>query len=73
MMAILVSIIVALIIAGFVLWAGRQLINIIPLDPLFKQVINVVLLIIAVAIIIFYVVIPLLQMLTSVHLPGLVR
>ena len=65
----LVQIIIALIVAGFILWALRQLIGLIPMDPWLKQVVEVLLWIIVVAIVLFYVIIPLIHMLASqVHL-----
>lgn len=68
-MGTLIAIIIALIIAGFILWAGRQLIAVIPMEPIIAQVANIVIMILAVGVIIFYVVIPLLNMLAGVHLP----
>jgi len=69
MMQQLVQIIIALIVAGFILWALRQLIGLIPMDPWLKQVVEVLLWIIVVAIVLFYVIIPLIHMLASqVHL-----
>jgi len=65
MMATLVQIIIALIVAGFILWAVRMIIGLIPMDAWLKQVIDVVLLIAVVAIVLFYVLIPLLKMLPS--------
>jgi hypothetical protein len=72
-MAIIIQIIVALLIAGFVLWAGRLLASCIPMDPIIAKVVDVLLLVLAVAIVLFYVVIPLLSMLSSVHLPMVTR
>lgn len=68
-MTIVIQLIVALLIAGFVLWAGRLLVSCIPMDPLIAKVIDVLLIVLAVAIILFYVVIPLLNMLAGVHVP----
>lgn len=62
-MATLIQIIIALIVAGFILWAVRQIIGLIPMDAWLKQVIDVVLIIAVVAIVLFYVLIPLLKML----------
>jgi hypothetical protein len=64
----LISIVIALIVAGFVFWALRLIIGLLPLEPLFKQVIDVLIIILVVGIIIFYVVIPLLHMLGGVSL-----
>jgi hypothetical protein len=68
MLPLLVQVIVALLIAGFVFWAARQLIALVPMEPIFAQVINVVLIIVVVAIVIFYVIIPLLNLLAGVHI-----
>lgn len=35
-MAVIVQIIVALLIAGFVFWAVRKVIALVPLEPIFK-------------------------------------
>jgi len=67
-MGTIIQIIIALLIAGFVFWALRLLIGLIPMDPWFKQIIDVLLTILVVAIVLFYVVIPLLHMLpASLH------
>jgi hypothetical protein len=68
MMPLLIQIIVALLIAGFIFWAARLVIGLIPMEPIFAQAINVLLMIVVVAIIIFYIVIPLLNMLAGVHI-----
>lgn len=72
-MAIIIQIIVALLIAGFVLWAVRSIIGLVPIDPLFKQIIDVLLIILVVGIVLFYVVIPLLHLLAgiSINITGL--
>ncbi len=62
------TLIVWLLIAGFVFWAVRKIIGLIPLEPIFKQVIDVILIIAVVAIILFKVVIPLLS--AVVHAGG---
>lgn len=67
-MPLLIQIIVALLIAGFIFWAARLVIGLIPMEPIFAQAINVLLMIVVVAIIIFYIVIPLLNMLAGVHI-----
>jgi len=68
-MATIIQIIIALIIAGFVFWAVRYIISVIPLEPLIAKIIDVLLVILVVAIVIFYVVIPLLNMLAGIHIP----
>jgi hypothetical protein len=62
-MATLIQIIIALIVAGFILWAVRQVLGLIPMDDWIKRVAEVVLMIAVVAIVLFYVLIPLLKML----------
>jgi small-conductance mechanosensitive channel len=68
-MAWLIGMIIALLIAGFVLWAGRRLASVIPMEPIIAQVVDVLIIIVAVAIVLFYVVIPLLNMLAGMHIP----
>jgi len=68
-MALLIQAIIALIIAGFLLWAVRMILGLIPMDAWIKQVVDVILLIAVVAIVLFYVLIPLLKMLPgALHL-----
>lgn len=67
-MATIIQIVIALIVAGFILWAVRQIIDLIPMDAWIKQVVNVLILIAVVAIVLFYALIPLLHMLAgSLH------
>jgi len=69
MMATLIQIIIALIVAGFILWAVRLILGLIPMDAWIKQVVDVILIIAVVAIVLFYVLIPLLKMLPgALHL-----
>jgi len=65
MMATLIQIVIALIVAGFILWAVRLILGLIPMDAWIKQVVDVILIIAVVAIVLFYVLIPLLKMLPS--------
>jgi hypothetical protein len=67
-MGLVIQIIIALLIAGFVFWAVRQIIALIPMEPIFRQVVDVLLIIAVVAIILFFVVIPLLDLLAGVHI-----
>jgi hypothetical protein len=62
----IIQIIIALLVAGFVLWAVRKLVSLIPMEALFKQIIDVLLIIVVVAIVLFYVVIPLLHVLAGI-------
>src|SRR5215469_9748295 len=69
MMATLIQIVIALIVAGFILWAVRLILGLIPMDAWIKQVVDVILIIAVVAIVLFYVLIPLLKMLPgALHL-----
>ncbi len=70
-MGTLIQIVIALLVAGFVLWALRKLLSLVTqyIDPLFAQIIDVLLIIIVVGIVLFYVVIPLLHMLGGLSLP----
>lgn len=72
-MALIVQIIVALLVAGFLFWAVRLVVGLIPLEPIFKQAIDVLLIILVVAIILFYIVIPLLNQIAhvSINIGGL--
>ena len=69
-MTTIIQIIIALIVAGFILWALRQVIGLIPMDAWLKQVVEVLLYIAIVAIVLFYAIIPLLHLLAA-DLPGL--
>lgn len=68
MAALIIQIIVALLIAGFLFWAVRKIVSIIPMEPIIKQVIDMLLIIAVVAVVLFYVVIPLLNMFAGVHI-----
>ena len=65
---LVIQIIIALLVAGFLFWAVRLVIGLIPLEPIFKQIIDVLLIIIVVAIVLFYIVIPLLHILAGVNI-----
>jgi hypothetical protein len=70
MINVLVDIIIALLVAGFIVWAVRKVLPLIPIDATFKAVIEVILVIVVAAVVLFYVVIPLLHILASnVHIP----
>ena len=69
MVATLVNILIALLIAGFVLWAVRAILDLVPMDAWLKQVANLLILIVVVAVVLVYVLIPLLHMLVGqIHL-----
>jgi hydrogenase-4 membrane subunit HyfE len=67
-MGIIIQIIIALLVAGFIFWAVRQIVALIPMEPIFKQVIDVLLIVAIVAIVLFYVVIPLLHMVAGISI-----
>ncbi len=68
-----INIIVALIVAGFIYWALMQFVHLIPGPPVIHQAVHALLIVLVVAIILFYVVIPILHMIGgmagSIHLP----
>lgn len=63
------QIIIALILGGFLLWAADLIVAAIPLKAEFKAIIHAFILIGGVAVIIFYAVIPVLNLLAGVHIP----
>ena len=65
---LIIQIIIALLVAGFLFWAVRKVVGLIPLEPIFAQVIDVLLIIAVVAIVLFYVIIPVLHVLAGVTL-----
>ena len=66
--ALLVNIIIALLIAGFLYWFATQLIALIPMPPIIAQAVHTILIIAVVAIILFWIVIPILQMIAGMHI-----
>jgi hypothetical protein len=72
-----IGIIVWLLVAGFIYWALKQFIHLIPGPPVIHQTIEALLIVLVVAIILFQVVVPILYMIGglagSVHLPTLSR
>jgi hypothetical protein len=67
-MQVLIQILIAVIIAGFVFWIGKKLIAMLPLEPPFNTLADLIVSALAVGIIIFLVVIPLLHLLGSTGL-----
>ena len=65
---LIIQIIIALLVAGFIFWAVRKVVGLIPMEPIFKQVIDVLIIILVVAIVLFYVVIPLLHTLAGINI-----
>lgn len=64
------QIIIALLIGGFILWAVDIIVAPIPAHPVIKQVIRAILLVAAVAIILFYAVLPILHVLLGINVPS---
>lgn len=64
----IMDIVIAIIIIAFLVWAVRLIIGVIPMDAWLKQVVEVLLMILVGAIIVFYILVPLLHMLAS-HIP----
>ncbi len=68
-----INIIIAMIVAGFIYWALKQFVHLIPGPPVIHQAIEALLIVLVVAIVLFYVVVPILHMVGgaagSIHLP----
>jgi hypothetical protein len=60
-MDMIINIIIWLIIAGFIYWAVKLIIGLLPIDDWFKQIINVLIMILVAAIVLFKILIPVLQ------------
>lgn len=60
---LLIRLIIILLVCGFIYWAYLKLMPLAPVAEPFKSVINVLVVILIGAIILFYVIIPVLQML----------
>ncbi len=69
-MDIILNLIIWLIIAGFLYWAFKLILGLLPIDDWFKQIISVLVLILVAAIVLFKVFIPLLQSLGHMNLGG---
>lgn len=65
---LILNLIVWLLIAGFIYWAAKQLIGLAPIDAWFKQIIEVLLMILVAAIVLFKVIIPVLQAVAHISL-----
>jgi len=70
-MATIVGIVIALIVIGVLVWGARKLLALVPMEPWIKQVADVVIVVGAVLLVVFYVIIPLLSKLGSMSFPGL--
>jgi hypothetical protein len=64
----IIQIILWLIVLGVVIWGIRAITAILPIEPAFKVVINVLVTVAVVLIIVFYVVVPLLHHIPT-HMP----
>lgn len=64
----LVGIIIVLIVCGFIWWAVKTFAHLIPGPPIIHQAIDAILIVLIVAIILFYVIVPLLQMVAGIHI-----
>lgn len=67
-MDMILQIIVWLVIAGFIYWAAKLIVGIMPIDAWFKQIIEVLLLILVAAIVLFKVLLPVLQQVAHVSI-----
>lgn len=68
MPALIIQVIVVLLVCGFLFWAVRLVLGLIPLEPIIRQAIDVLLLILIVALILFYIVIPVLHQLAGLSI-----
>lgn len=67
MPALVIQIIIALLICGFVYWVWLKLSPLLPIAEPFLSIVNVLIVILIGAIVLFYVVIPLLQSLAHMN------
>ena len=68
MPALIIQVIIVLLVCGFLMWAARRLLALIPMEPIIRQVIDVLLIILVVALILFYIVIPVLHQLAGLSI-----
>lgn len=68
MPALIIQVIVVLLVCGFLFWAVRLVLGLIPLEPIIRQAIDVLLIILVVALILFYIVIPVLHQLAGLSI-----
>lgn len=68
MPALIIQVIVVLLVCGFLFWAVRLVLGLIPLEPIIRQAIDVLLLILIVALILFYIAIPVLHQLAGLSI-----
>lgn len=66
MVDLIVQMIIVIIICGFIYWAYQKLIVLAPIASPFREVLDVLVVILVAAIIIFYVVIPMLHQLAHI-------
>jgi hypothetical protein len=65
----LIEIILLLIVLGVVIWGVRAIANVLPIEPAFKVVINVLVTIAVVIILVYYVIAPMLHHVAPLRLP----
>ena len=68
MPALIIQVIIVLLVCGFLFWAVRLVLGLIPLEPIIRQVIDVLLIILVVALILFYIMIPVLHQLAGLSI-----
>lgn len=68
MVELILKLIITLIVVGFIYWAWLQIRPLLPLPPPFGQVLDVLVIILVVAIVVFYCLIPVLQAVGHLHL-----
>ena len=74
-MDVIIQLIIVLLVCGFIYWAWLKIAPLLPIAEPFMSIINVLIVVLIGAIILFYIVIPLLQSVSggSLHLPHLLR
>ena len=69
---LIVSMIIALLICGFLYWCFLKIMPLLPVAEPFTSIINVLVVILIGAVVLFYIIIPLLEQLAHIHI-GLLR
>ena len=74
-MDVIIQLIIVLLVCGFIYWAWLKIAPLLPIAEPFMSIINVLIVVLIGAIILFYIVIPLLQSVSGggLHLPHLLR
>lgn len=68
MVSLIVQIIIVLLIAGFIYWAVNAILAVTPIADPFRTIINVLIMVLVFAIVLFYAVIPLLNSLGHLNI-----